>query len=136
MPWEYIKPPTERAHAIPIAYGGTDIESNLEQSYVKGHGIKGGFWANHLASGHVKIAGGEGAIRAKLPGISVEGLSHGGLLIVATDSPLPDDTEENRQRCLLIHRALRPAFLSREKSTEMQKGMLSYFYREREDPFS
>lgn len=43
LPWEHIKPPAERAHAIPIAYGGTDIEGNLEQSYVRGHGIKGGY---------------------------------------------------------------------------------------------
>ena len=135
LPWEYITPPAERAHAIPIAYGGTDIEGNLEQAYVRGRGIKGGFWANYLASGHVKMVGGEEELRAKLPGVRVERLSHDGLLAVATDSPLPEDTEENRQRFLLVHQALRPAFLSREEATEMQKGMLSYFYREREDPF-
>jgi hypothetical protein len=26
MPWGYIKPPAERAHAVPIAYTGNDIE--------------------------------------------------------------------------------------------------------------
>ena len=32
LPWEYIKPPDERVHAVPIAYVGNDIEGNLERS--------------------------------------------------------------------------------------------------------
>jgi hypothetical protein len=50
---------------------------------------------------------------------------------VATDSPLPEDTEENGRRFLQVHRALQPAFLSREQATAMMQPMLSYFYRER-----
>jgi hypothetical protein len=58
-------------------------------------------------------------------------LNHGGLLIVATESPLPEDTEENRDRFLRVHTALQPAFLSYQQTTEMQRPLLSYFYRER-----
>jgi hypothetical protein len=69
--------------------------------------------------------------RAKLPGIRVEALDLGGLLVVATDSPLPDDNEENRQRFLRVPAALQPAFLSRENTSENKRPMLGYFYRER-----
>jgi hypothetical protein len=131
LPWEFINPPAERVHAVPVAYVGSDIELNLAQLYVKGQGIKGAFWANYLSAAHVGLAGGERQIRAKLPGIRVETLDHGGLLVVATDSPLPDDNEENRQRFLRVHAALQPAFLSREKTSENKRPMLGYFYRER-----
>ena len=104
-------------HAIPIACAG-EVDSHLEQLYVKDRGIKGAFWANYLSAVHVGMAGGEQQIRAQLPGLRIEGLNHGGLLVVATDSPLPDDTEDNRRRFLRIHAALQPAFLSREETSE------------------
>lgn len=77
------------------------------------------------------MAGGEQQIRAKLPGMRIERLNHGGLLVVATDSPLPEDREENRLRFLQVHAALQPAFLSREETSENKRQMLGYFYRER-----
>ena len=131
LPWESIKAPEERTHAIPVACGGSDIDGNLEQLYCKGRGIKGAFWTNYLTRAHVSMAGGEQQIRAKLSGMRVDPLNHGGLMVVATDSPLPEDTEENRQRFLRVHAALRPAFLSREETPENKRPMLGYFYRER-----
>ena len=77
------------------------------------------------------MAGGEQQIRATLPGIRVEPLNHGGLLVVATDSPLPDDTEDARERFWRLDAALQPALISREQTTDMMRGMLGYFYRER-----
>jgi Protein of unknown function (DUF3396) len=125
-----INAPSERVHAIPVACVG-DVENNLEQLYCQDCGIKGAFWANYLNAVHVRMAGGEQELRAKLPGMRIESLDHGGLLVVATLSPLPDDNEENRRRFLQLHAALQPAFLSREETSEGKRQMLGYFYRER-----
>jgi len=125
-----INAPSERLHAIPVACVG-DVDSNLAPLYCHGRGIKGAFWANYLTRAHVDMAGGEEEIRTKLPGWRIDSLDHGGLLVVATDSPLPDDTEENRRRFLHVHAALQPAFLSREETSEGKRQMLGYFYRER-----
>jgi hypothetical protein len=130
-PWEFVKPPVERVHAVPIAYVGNDIELNLEQLYVTDCGIKGAFWANFLSAAHVAIAGGEASLKTKLDGMRVEPLQHGGMLVVATDTPLPDDTAETRERFLRLDEALQPAFISRDQTTEVKGGMLGYFYRER-----
>jgi hypothetical protein len=129
-PWEFSKPPGERVHAVPIAYGG-DIELNLAGLYQRGRGIKGAFWANFLSLQYVDMAGGEAALRTKLDGMRVERLDHGGLLIVATDSPLPEDTDATRERFLRLDEALQPAFIAREGMTDTKRDMLSYFYRER-----
>ncbi len=125
-----IQAPAERVHAIPIACAG-EVDSHLERLYVKDRGIKGAFWANYLSAVHVGMAGGEQQIRAQLPGLRIEGLNHGGLLVVATDNPLPDDTEDNRRRFLQVHAALQPAFLSREETSDNWRRMLGCFYRER-----
>ncbi len=61
----------------------------------------------------------------------IEPLDYGGLLLLATDSPLPEDTEENRRRFLQLDAALKPAYLSRESASEVMRRMLGYFYRER-----
>lgn len=129
-PWEFAKPPVERVHAVPIAYGG-DIELNLTGLYQRGRGIKGAFWANFLSRDYVDMAGGEAALRTKLDGLRIERLDHGGLLIVTTDSPLPEDTDDTRERFLRLDEALQPAFIPREGTTETKRDMLSYFYRER-----
>jgi hypothetical protein len=131
LPWEYIKPPVERVHAVPIAYVGSDIEGNLEQLYVRNRGIKGALWANFLSAAHVAMAGGEDALKMKLNGMRVELLGHGGLLVTATDSPLPEDTDATRERFWRLDEALQPAFISREQTAETMRGMLGYFYRER-----
>jgi hypothetical protein len=131
LPWEFIKPPEERAHAVPVAYIGNDIEGNLASLYCGGRGIKGAFWANFLSRGYVEMAGGEEMIRTKLTGLRVDTLDHGGLLIIATESPLPEDTPETRERFARLHTALQPAFLSLEQISENKRGMLGYFYRER-----
>ena len=86
---------------------------------------------HYLSAVHVGMAGGEPQIMARLPGLRIEGLNHGGLVVVATDSPLPDDTEDNRRRFLRVHAALQPAFLSREETSENWRRMLGCFYRER-----
>jgi hypothetical protein len=131
MPWTYIKPPDRRAHAVPVAYVGNDIEGNLAPLYCKDAGVKGALWANFLSAAHVTLAGGEAVLRRELNGMRVDRLEHGGLLVVATDSPLPEDTGETRSRFLRLDEALRPAFLSREDTPEIKRGMLGYFYRER-----
>lgn len=77
------------------------------------------------------MAGGEASLRSKLNGMRVERLQHGGLLIVATDNPLPDDTDATRDLFRRLDAALQPALLSREQTTETMRGMLGYFYRER-----
>ncbi len=130
LPWESIKAPAERAHAIPVAYVG-DIDLNLASLYCNARGIKGAFWANYLTAAHVAMAGGEPHIRATLPGMRMESLGHDGLLVVATDSPLPEDTQDSRDRFLRLHTALQPAFLSREATSPNKREMLGYFYRER-----
>lgn len=131
LPWELVQAPSERAHAIPVAYVGSDIDGNLESLYCKDRGIKGAFWANYLSAAHVALAGGEAQVRAAAAGIRVEPLSDGGLLLVAADSPLPEDTEGNRERFLRLHAALQPAFLSRDETPPNKRAMLGYFYRER-----
>jgi hypothetical protein len=61
----------------------------------------------------------------------IERLEHGGVLIIATDTPLPDDTEGTRSNFLRLDEALRPAFLSREATSANKRRLLGYFYRER-----
>jgi hypothetical protein len=58
-------------------------------------------------------------------------LIDGGLLIVATDSPLPQDSEDNRSRFQRLEAALRPAFLSRAETPENKRALLGQFYREK-----
>ena len=130
LPWDRDTPPAEPPHAIPVAWIGSDVDGNLERMFCTGRGIKGAFWANYLSAVSVRMAGGEQAIRASLPGIRIEPLHAGGLLVVATDSPLPEDSEENRQRFLAVHRVLQPAFLSRAETSENKRALLGYFYRE------
>jgi hypothetical protein len=131
MPWEYVKPPAQRVHAVPIAFVGNDIELNLASLYCTNKGIKGAYWANFLSAAYVDLAGGEARLKRELNGMRVEQIAHGGLLILATDTPLPEDTDETREKFLRLDEALRPAFLSREATSEFKRGMLGYFYRER-----
>jgi hypothetical protein len=131
LPWEHVKLPDERVHAVPIAYVGNDIEGNLESLYVGDRGIKGAFWANFLSAAYVTLAGGEAVLKEKLKGLRIDRLDHGGLLVVATDSPLPDDTATTRDRFWRLDEALQPIFIAREQVSEMKRGMLGYFYRER-----
>ena len=77
----------------------------------------------------MRQAGGAELVRASLPGIRTETLHGGGLLVVATETPLPQDTEENRQRFLAVHRVLQPAYLSRAETAANKRALLSYFYR-------
>jgi hypothetical protein len=131
LPWEHVKLPDERVHAVPIANVGNDIEGNLESLYVSDRGIKGAYWANFLSPAYVTLAGGEAVLREKLKGIRIDRLEHGGLLVVATDSPLPEDTAATRERFSRLDAALQPAFISRDETSENKRGMLGYFYRER-----
>jgi hypothetical protein len=133
LPWDRDNPPAQRPHAIPVAWTGSDIDGNLERSYCTGEGIKGAFWANYLSDTYVTKAGGADAIRAGLPGIRVDALNGGGLLVVATESPLPQDSEENRSRFLAVHRVLQPAFLSRNETSANRRAVLGHFYREYQD---
>ena len=122
-------PPAQRPHAIPVAWTGADVDGNLDRSFCAGKGIKGAFWANYLSEIYVRQAGGAELVRASLPGIRTETLHGGGLLVVATETPLPQDTEENRQRFLAVHRVLQPAYLSRAETAANKRALLSYFYR-------
>ena len=62
----------------------------------------------------------------------VEPLEHGGLLVVATDSPRCPKTPTTRANSSggSTRRSGRRS-LSRDQTTEMKRGMLGYFYRER-----
>lgn len=125
-----IAPPADRVHAIPVAQTGTDIDGNLDGLIAAGRGIKGAYWANYLTAVHVGMAGGESSLRERLGGMRIDRLNDDGLLIVATDSPLPEDSEENRQRFLQLEAALKPAFLSRAETPENKRALLGYFFRE------
>ena len=130
LPWDRDTPPAQRPHAIPVAWIGSDVDGNLDHLFCAGEGIKGAFWANYLSDIYVKKVGGEQAIAASLPGTRVEALDQGGLLVVATESPLPEDSEENRRRFLAVSRVLQPAFLSRAETAANKRALLGYFYRE------
>jgi hypothetical protein len=123
-------PPAERAHSIPVAQTGNDIDGNIDVLIAKGRGIKGAYWANYLSAMQVQLAGGASSLAGKLTGMTLEPLPQGGLLIVATDTPLPQDSEDNRARFERLEAALRPAFLSREETPENKRALLGYFYRE------
>ena len=123
-------PPSARAHAIPVAQTGSDIDGNIDVLIVEGRGIKGAFWANFLGADHVAMAGGASSLRDQLAGMRIESLDHGGLLIIATESPLPQDTGEHRDRFSRLEAALRPAFLSKEETPERKRDLLGYFFRE------
>jgi hypothetical protein len=132
-PWEQPRGiPDVRPHPIPVAFVGLNVDMNLEDSYCAGRGIKGAFWANFLTRDHLERAGGERTLRAGLPGCRIEPLGDGGLLIVATDSPVPDDTPEHRERFLALHRHLQPVFIPRSGTPERKQPLLGYFYRERQ----
>ena len=130
LPWDRDTPPAQRPHAIPVAWIGSDVDGNLDRSFCATKGIKGAFWANYLSEIYVRQAGGAEVIGASLPGIRIETLHDGGLLVVVTESPLPKDSEENRQRFLAVHRVLQPAFLSRAETAVNKRALLGYFYRE------
>jgi hypothetical protein len=131
FPLDPINPPEHRTHPVPIAYVGNDIEVNLSSLYCGNRGIKGAFWANFLSADYVERLGGEGTLKRELNGMRIERLEHGGVLIIATDTPLPDDTEGTRSNFLRLDEALRPAFLSREATSANKRRLLGYFYRER-----
>jgi Type VI immunity for VRR-NUC len=122
-------PPAERPHPIPVAYIGSEVDGNLELVVCAGRGVKGAFWANYLTASHVEAAGGRQHLEEVLQGMRVEALNGHGLLIVATDNPLPADTEEARERFLLLHRALEPAFLSLAETPPLKRPLLGYFHR-------
>jgi hypothetical protein len=124
-------PPAVQPHPIPVAHTGHRIDGNLEQYYCGGQGIKGAFWANFLSSPYVQLAGGEQTLRAALPECRVETLAPGGLLIVAGESPLPEDTDANRARYQRLARALQPAFIAKQEVSPLQQDLLGAFYRER-----
>lgn len=123
-----MAPPHTRPHPIPVAYLG-DVDGNLAALYRAGRGIKGAFWANFLAGRHVRALGGEAALRASLPGVRIEPLEGGGVLVVATPSPLPDDSADNRRRFEMLTRVLEPAFLSRAETPENKRALLGHFCR-------
>ena len=123
-------PSADRAHAIPVAQTGSDIDGNIDVLIVEGRGIKGAFWANYLNAHHVAMTGGAAALGRALEGMRIDPLGEGALLIVATESPLPEDSGDNRRRYQRLEAALRPAFLSREETPERKRDLLGYFFRE------
>lgn len=124
-------PPAVQPHPIPVAHTGHRIDGNLEQFYCGGKGIKGAFWANFMSSPYVQLAGGEQTLRASLPQFRVETLAPDGLLIVAGESPLPEDTDANRARYQRLGRALQPAFIAKQEVSPLKQDLLGAFYRER-----
>jgi hypothetical protein len=124
-------PSAEKVHDIPVAQTGADVDGNIDVLIASGRGIKGAYWANFLAANHVQMAGGVERLTQELSGTRLEPLDGGGLLIVAADSPLPQDSEDNRARFRRLEAALRPAFLSRAETPENKRALLGEFYRER-----
>jgi hypothetical protein len=125
LPWDRDTPPAQPPHAIPVAWTGADIDGNLERLFLAGKGIKGAFWANFLNARAVAQAG-----DSPLVPFRKQPLARGGLLIVATDNPLPADSEENRRHFVALHRALQPAFVSLAEVSGTIRPMLGHFYRE------
>jgi hypothetical protein len=123
-----IAPPAVRPHPIPVAYTG-DVDGNLDALFRSGRGIKGAFWANFLAGRHIRMVGGEESLRARLVEARIERLDADGLLVVATPSPLPEDSEDNRRRFLELSDALEPAFISRGETPPSKRALLGYFAR-------
>jgi hypothetical protein len=128
---DLVAPSSEPVHPIPVAATGNDIDLNLDRLIVDGRGIKGAYWANFLNAHYVQMAGGADRLRKALAGLRLEPLPGGALLIIATDSPLPEDSEDNRARFRRLEAALRPAFLSRAEMPENRRALLGEFYRER-----
>jgi hypothetical protein len=64
-----------------------------------------------------------------LPGLRIEPLDSGGALLVATPSPLPDDSADVRLRFETLTRALEPAFLSWAETPEHKRPLLGHFCR-------
>jgi hypothetical protein len=128
---DLVLPPAEPVHPIPVAATGNDIDLNIDGLIVGGRGIKGAYWANFLRAHHVQMAGGADRLTKALSDMRIEPLNDGGLLIVATGSPLPEDSDDNRERFRRLEAALRPAFLSRAETPENKRALLGQFYRER-----
>lgn len=131
FPFESIKAPAERVHPIPVAAVGAGIDGNLADLYCAGRGIKGAFWANFLSAPYVAMVGSATRVGQVAPEARIEPLDHDGLLVVATPSPLPQDSDENRRRFLDVDRALQPAFLSKAETPAHKQALLGYFHRER-----
>lgn len=127
---ELSAPPSDRVHAIPVAQTGSDIDGNIDVLICEGRGIKGAYWSNFLSGSSVRMAGGELKLRETLEGMRVERLDDGGLLIITADSPLPDDSDENRRRFIQLATALEPAFLSRAETPPQKRSLLGCFFRE------
>jgi hypothetical protein len=126
---ELAAPPATRVHPIPVAQTGNDIDLNIDGLICDGRGIKGAYWANYLSAAQVALAGGDAVLRDRLAGLRIEPISRG-LLVVACDSPMPDDSEENRQRFVRLERALKPVFLSSAETPANKRDLLGYFQRE------
>ena len=129
MPWEFIKPPEHRVHPVPIAYVGNDIEVNLEGLCLQQPRHQRRVLGNFLSAAHVELAR-RRSRRKRIDWNARRAAAHGGCLIVATETPLPDDIDETRSRFLRLDEALRPAFLSRE-ATSNKRGMLGWLLHER-----
>lgn len=125
-----IAPPADRVHPIPVAQTGNDIDGNLDGLIAAGRGIKGAYWANFLSAHYVRMAGGEARLSEQLPGTRIEPLDDRGLLIVTSEAPLPEDSEDNRARFRRVEAALRPAFLSRAETPVNKRALLGEFHRD------
>jgi hypothetical protein len=124
-----VAPPADRVHDIPVAQVGSDVDGNIDGLIAGGRGIKGAYWANFLSAQYVKRAGGEAELSKALSGLRNESLGEG-MLIVTTDAPLPQDSEDNRARFRRVESALKPAFLSRAETPANKRDLLGEFFRE------
>ena len=127
---DLVAPPATRVHPIPVAQIGNDIDGNLDALVAGGRGIKGAYWANYLSAHYAQLAGGKERLADQLQGLKVEPLGEGGVLIVATDAPLPEDSEANRARFMRLEAALRPAFFSRAATPANKRALLGEFFRD------
>lgn len=131
-PWEVSRKATPIEHPIPVALVGSSVDSDLCPWICKGAGIKGAFWSNFLNDGYLRRVGGINVLRQQLPAVRIEALGSGGLMVLASEDPIPEDTEPNRMLYMQLCRALRPAFIPRGELPEHLQYKLGQFYLERE----
>jgi hypothetical protein len=118
-----------RPHDIPVAF--TMVDGNLDGYMIRDRmGIKGTFWANYLDREYAARLGGAEALRAQLALYQPHVDASGGIGFFATDSPIPEDTPENRQRYRDLDSVMRPLWLSRSEVSPNKHDFMGYFYRD------
>lgn len=78
--------------------------------------VKGAFWANFLSKRHVNVLGGPEMVAQVAPCYRVERLSNGGLLMILSPSPVPENKDEEKVAYAKLREFLRPVTVSKTPS--------------------